>query len=195
MTRKGLTRLLIGGGLLLWGALEWISAETIKHAVFETVVEKLSAVTGLGASTLIALVASHAGPVLLAAAAVAILYYASIQRTDRDSISVACEWETTIDRGRGRGPERHEDVLLQQRGRKVRGEATARDGQRYDVDGTITGEKLCMVYRVKDNQRWDAGAILLNISPDRGTMRGFEIGINQDDNSVYSYPYTWTRKP
>jgi hypothetical protein len=101
-------------------------------------------------------------------------------------------WETMLDRGSGFA--RHEDVTLNQFIHFVWGTAVALDGMKYRHKGTLTGDRLRMVYAAK-NRGTDGGAMLLEVAASGKEMEGFEIGIDQRTNKIYAYPYKWTKRP
>jgi hypothetical protein len=110
------------------------------------------------------------------------------------NVKVRGEWKTSLDRGTGTGPAPHEDATLRQFIHKVWGHTVTGAGERYNVQGTITGDRLCMLYRAIDRGT-DSGAILLTILANGNEMEGYEVGIDKATNDAYSYKYKWTRKP
>jgi len=108
------------------------------------------------------------------------------------SNKVQGEWKTTLDRGTGPVP--HEDATLRQFIHKVWGHTVTSTGERYNVQGTITGDRLCMLYRAT-HRGSDSGATLLTILANGTEMEGYEVGIDRATNNPYSYNYKWTRSP
>jgi len=108
------------------------------------------------------------------------------------SIKVHGKWRTTLDRGAGPTP--HEEATLHQVIHRVWGHTTTSTGEKYNLQGTITGDRLCMVYRAT-HRGTDSGATLLSILANGNEMEGYEVGIDRATNNTYSYKYKWTRRP
>lgn len=91
------------------------------------------------------------------------------------------------------GVDRHEDAKLKQLLHLVWGEAKLKRNPtiRYAVLGFIRGEKLSLVYREKSGS--DSGAILLDISA-KDFMKGFEVGVDADEGSIYTRRYEWRKQ-
>jgi hypothetical protein len=102
------------------------------------------------------------------------------------------EWATRIDTGGRLTP--HEDVKLNQFFSFVRGIATTKNARKYRVSGRIKGERLRLIYEAL-NAGTDGGAILLEIFANGKEMKGFELGIDDETNDIYSKKYEWTKKP
>jgi hypothetical protein len=139
----------------------------------------------------------HYGVEIGAAAAIAIMTslwrtWSMILTSVFGSNKVFDNWETMLDRGAGLV--RHEEVTLNQFIHFVWGTTVAQDGMRYRQRGTLTGDRLRIVYAAK-NGGTDGGAMLLEVSATGKTMTGFEIGIDQQTDQIYAYPYKWTRRP
>jgi hypothetical protein len=109
-------------------------------------------------------------------------------------IAVYGDWETTLNRGKG--ATKHENAKLHQFIHRVWGSTTTKRGEKrtYRLRGRISGERLCLTYRQVGEAGFDCGAILLLISVEGGKMDGYEVGIHQRTNRIYSNAYKWTRK-
>ena|SRR5579864_3339740 len=107
-------------------------------------------------------------------------------------IKINGDWETQLDRGSGLA--RHEDVKLKQCIHRVWGQATSTDGRHFKLNGSISGDRVCLVYRAK-RPSTDCGANLLKVMAHGKSMKGFEIGIDLDTDQPQTYKYEWARKP
>jgi hypothetical protein len=106
-------------------------------------------------------------------------------------IKVSGQWETTLDRGTG--PTRHEEVTLHQFIHRVWGHSKTQGRETYKLQGTLTGDRLCLIYRAIHGGS-DTGASLLKIKVTGDEMEGRELGVDRDTNAFYSYPYVWKKK-
>jgi hypothetical protein len=106
-------------------------------------------------------------------------------------IKVEGDWDTEIDRGDGfKG---HEFAKLRQFFNKVWGHSTTKAGKTYSVEGTVTGDRLCLIYRATSGGS-DFGACLLEIREEGDLMEGQELGVDHSTHKLYAYPYKWTRR-
>lgn len=106
-------------------------------------------------------------------------------------IRVQGYWTTELDRGEGYKP--HERVKLYQFFNRVWGKTKVNDGTPYRLRGQICGSKLCMVYNYTGKAGFDTGAMLLNIPTKVSPMEGYEVGVDLNEDEVYSFKYRWTK--
>jgi hypothetical protein len=85
MGKKKTIAWLVAGWALGSGALWYVFEETLKHAFFQFIVEALVAITGITIATVIASIASFAGPLVVAAAGMAIVYFVALHHATTGS--------------------------------------------------------------------------------------------------------------
>jgi len=106
-------------------------------------------------------------------------------------IKVYGSWETYLKQD-GVDPTRHEHATLHQFIHKIWGRAIAANGTRYQLRGSIVGDRIHLIYRAT-NVGFDCGAIVLQIMANGREMKGYEVGIDIETNQFYSREYEWKK--